>query len=434
MTSFTDASGYAGHAEQLFTPRHEEEIADILARAGREGVPVTIQGALTGLAGGAVPKGGWAISMANFKRLDVSDGAARVGPGTLLCDVQKAALASGQFYAPDPTENTSSIGGNIAANASGSRSFKFGATRRHVRALRVVTMDGSIVEYRRGEQVDFEVPKIPLPNVRKFSCGYQLKPGMDYCDLFIGSEGTLGVVTEAELGLLPAPGEILGGVVFFPNEGSALDAVDRWRPTPGLRLLEFLDSRSIKLMELPYGAAVLIELEGDAELDMKGALEAESWFGSSAADREKFRLFRHRLPEKIHAHLRKLGLVVIATDYAVPLEKNREILDIYREVLSEHFEDRFVMFGHIGDAHVHTELLPKDQEEWDRSPAVIADLARKVVELGGTVGAEHGLGKRKAHLLNVQYGPEHIAAMRAVKARFDPAGLLGRGTLFTSPA
>src|SRR4029079_10177855 len=122
--------------------RHEEEVAEILTRAGREGVPVTIQGALTGLAGGAVPKGGWAISMAHFNRLDVSDGAARVGPGTLLCDVQKAAIASGQFYAPDPTENTSSIGGNIAANASGSRSFKFGATRRHVRALRVVTMDG----------------------------------------------------------------------------------------------------------------------------------------------------------------------------------------------------------------------------------------------------------------------------------------------------
>ncbi len=429
---FTDASGYAGHADQVFTPRHEEEIAEILTRAQREGVPVTVQGALTGLAGGAVPQGGWVISLSNFKKLDVTDGAARVGAGTLLRDVQQAAIASGQFYPPDPTENTSSIGGNIAANASGSRSFMFGATRRHVRALRVVTMDGRIVEHRRGQKVDFEVPKLPLPNVRKFSCGYQLKPGMDYCDLFIGSEGTLGIVTEAELGLLPAPGEgdILGGVVFFPDEESALDAVDRWRPTPGLRLLEFLDSNSIKLMELPYGAAVLIELEGDADLDMTGALESESWFGSSASDREKFRLFRHRLPEKIHAHLRKLGLVVIATDYAVPLEKNREMLNIYREVLSDNFEDRYVMFGHIGDAHVHTELLPQDQEEWDRSPGVIAELAKTVVELGGTVGAEHGLGKRKAHLLGVQYAAEHIAAMRSVKHRFDPSGLLGRGTLF----
>jgi FAD/FMN-containing dehydrogenase len=430
MHAITDASGYAGFADQVFTPRHEEEIAEILTRAAREGIPVTVQGALTGLAGGAVPQGGWAISLANFKKLDISQGAARVGTGTLLRDVQQAAIASGQFYPPDPTENTSSIGGNIGSNASGSRSFMFGATRRHVRALRVVTMDGRIAEYRRGTPVDFDVPQIPLPNVRKFSCGYQLKPGMEFCDLFIGSEGTLGIVTEAELGLLPAPGEILGGVVFFPDEDTALDAVDRWRPTPGLRLLEFLDAHSIRLMDLPYGAAVLIELEGDADLDMTGALEAESWFGSTPADREKFRLFRHRLPEKIHAHLRKLGLVVIATDYAVPLEKNREMLDIYRAVLRENFEDRYVMFGHIGDAHVHTELLPKDAEEWDRSPRVIAELARKVVELGGTVGAEHGLGKRKAHLLGVQYAPEHIAAMRAVKARFDPHGLLGRGTLF----
>ncbi|MEO8097456.1 MAG: FAD-binding oxidoreductase [Acidobacteriota bacterium] len=430
MMEITDASGYAGHADQVFTPRHEEEIAEILTRAGREGIPVTVMGALTGLAGGAVPKGGWAISMGNFKRLDVENGAARVGSGTLLRDVQSGALATGQFYAPDPTENTSSIGGNIGANASGSRSFMFGATRRHVRALRVVLMDGRIVEYRRGQPVDFEVPQIPLPNVRKFSCGYQLKPGMDYCDLFIGSEGTLGIVTEAELGLLPAPGEVLGGIVFFPDEESALDAVDRWRPTHGLRLLEFLDSRSMKLMEQPYGAAVIIELEGDAELDMRGALENESWFGSSTRDRERFRQFRHRLPEKIHEHLRKLGLIVIATDYAVPLERNREMLNTYREVLGEHFEDRFVMFGHIGDAHVHTELLPRDKEEMQRSHAVIAGLARTVVSLGGTVGAEHGLGKRKAHLLNFQYSAEHIQAMRAVKARFDPLGLLGQGTLF----
>jgi FAD/FMN-containing dehydrogenase len=430
MHAFTDASGYAGQADQLFTPRHEEEIAEILTRAVREGVPVTVQGALTGLAGGAVPKGGWAISMANFKRLDVEQGAARVGAGAILRDVQHAAIAHGQFYPPDPTENTSSIGGNIGSNASGSRSFMFGATRRHVRALRVVTMDGCITERRRGTPVDFDVPAIPLPNVRKFSCGYPLRPGMDYCDLFIGSEGTLGIVTEAELGLLPAPGEILGGVVFFRDEESALDAVDRWRPTPGLRLLEFLDQQSIRLMELPYGAAVLIELEGDEDLDMTAALESESWFGSSVSDREKFRLFRHRLPEKIHAHLRKLGLIVIATDYAVPLEKNREMLDIYRSVLCENFEDRYVMFGHIGDAHVHTELLPKDAEEWNRSPRVIAELAQKVVELGGTVGAEHGLGKRKAHLLGVQYRAPHIAAMREVKARFDPHGLLGRGTLF----
>jgi len=427
----TDASGYAGRADQVFTPRSEEEIAAILVRASAEGVPVTVMGALTGLAGGAVPKSGWAISMAQFRRLNVFPGNARVGTGVLLRDVQAEATASGQFYAPDPTENTSSIGGNIGANASGSRSFRYGATRQHVRAVRAVHIDGRIVEYRRGDKVDFDVPRIPLPRTRKHSAGYRLEPGMDFVDLFIGSEGTLGVVTEAELQLLPAPGEILGGVVFFPTEDAALDAVDRWRPAPGLRMLEFLDSRSLKLMEQPYGAAVLLELEGDAELDMTGALENESWFGSSAADRERFRQFRHRLPERIHERLRRAGFVVLATDYAVPLERNRDILALYRTVLSRNFGDKFVMFGHIGDAHVHTEILPETQQEWERGTEVAVELAQEVVAMGGTVGAEHGLGKRKAHLLSIQYHPAEIEAMRSVKRRFDPQGLLGQGNLFS---
>ena len=430
MTDIIDASGYAGSADQVFTPRSEEELAAILVRTSSEGVPVTIMGALTGLAGGAVPKSGWAISMAQFRKLDVNPGRARVGTGVLLRDVQAAATASGQFYAPDPTENTSSIGGNIGANASGSRSFRYGATRKHVQAMRVVHMDGRIVEYRRGEKVDFDVPRIPLPRTRKHSAGYRLEPGMDYVDLFIGSEGTLGVVTEAELQLLPAPGEILGGAVFFPTEGAALDAVDRWRPTPGLRMLEFLDSRSMKLMEQPYGAAVLVEMEGDAELNMTGAFEDESWFGSSAADRERFRQFRHRLPERIHERLRRAGFVVLATDYAVPLERNRDILSLYRSVLTQNFGDKFVMFGHIGDAHVHTEVLPETDREWKRATEIAVDLAKEVVAMGGTVGAEHGLGKRKAHLLSIQYNPAEIEAMRSVKRRFDPQGLLGQGNLF----
>jgi FAD/FMN-containing dehydrogenase len=426
----TDASGYAGHAGQVFTPRSEEELAEILTRAAAQETPVTVMGALTGLAGGAVPQGGWAISMAQFRKLEIGAGSARVGAGVLLRDVQNAALGAGQFYAPDPTENTSSIGGNIGANASGSRSFRFGATRRHVRALRVATMDGRIAEYRRGTPVDFEVPAIPLPDVRKHSCGYRLAPGMDYVDLFIGSEGTLGVVTEAELALLPAPGEIFGGVVFFPSEEAALDAVDRWRPAPELRMLEFLDSRAMRIMDMPYGAAVIVETEGPPELDMAGALEDDSWFGGEPRDRERFRQFRHRLPERIHERLRRAGFVVIATDYAVPLAHNREILEVYRRVLTRNFGDRFTMFGHIGDAHVHTEILPETRAEWERAGEVATELAREVVRMGGTVGAEHGLGKRKAHLLAIQYAPEHIEAMRAVKRRFDPLGLLGQGTLF----
>jgi FAD/FMN-containing dehydrogenase len=431
----SDVSGYPGHADQVFSPRDEEELAAILARASNEGVPVTVMGAMTGLAGGAAPQGGWGVSMIKFRRLDISPGSARVGVGTLLREVQAAAAASGQFYAPDPTENTSSIGGNIAANASGSRSFRYGATRPHVVALRVALLDrrkpGSrIVEYRRGQPVDFDVPKIPLPRSTKHSAGYRLAPGMDVVDLFIGSEGTLGVVSEAELQLLPAPKEIMGGVVFFPSEDAALDAVDRWRPTPGLRMLEYLDRGSLEIMEEPHAAAVMVEQEGEIDLDMKGALEDDSWFGTSPSDRERFRRFRHALGERVNERIHRGGFMKLGTDYAVPRDKGREIIRIYRKTLDRDLGLPYVIYGHVGDAHLHINTFPASKGEFDRAKAVLDDLATPVVELGGTVGAEHGLGKRKAHLLKVQYGPEAIEAMRAVKQRFDPQWLLGQGNLF----
>lgn len=426
----SDASSYPGHAEQVFAPRGEEELAAILAQASKEGVPVTVMGAMTGLAGGASPQGGWGVSMAKFRRLDVGAGKATVGTGVLLREVQAAAAASGQFYAPDPTENTSSIGGNLAANASGSRSFRYGSTRNHVLALRAVLMDGSIREYRRGEKVDFQVPQIPLPRSTKHSAGYRLAPGMDFADLFIGSEGTLGVVTEAELQLLPAPKEIMGGVVFFPDEASAIDAVERWRPVPGLRMLEYLDRGSLEIMEVPHGAAVMVEQEGEIDLDMTGALEEVSWFGTSPADRERFRRFRHGLAEGVQARIHRGGFTKLGTDYAVPRDKTREIVRIYRTALDRDLGIPYVMYGHVGDAHLHINTFPSNQQEHARAKSVLDELARPVVELGGTVGAEHGLGKRKAHLLKIQYAPEHIEAMRAVKRRYDPQSLLGRGNLF----
>lgn len=431
----SDVSGYPGHADQIFSPRDEEELAAILARASKEGVPVTVMGAMTGLAGGAAPLGGWGVSMTRFRRLDIGSGSARVGAGTLLRDVQAAAAASGQFYACDTTENTSSIGGNIAANASGSRSFLYGATRAQILALRVALLDAAgcrVVEYRRGQAVDFDVPKIPLPRSTKHSAGYRLAPGMDFVDLFIGSEGTLGVVTEAELQLLPAPREIMGGVVFFPSEEAALDAVDRWRPVPGLRMLEYLDRGSLEIMQEPYAAAVMVEQEVEIDLGMAGAFEDDSWFGTSPSDRERFRRFRHALGERVNQRIHRGGYMKLGTDYAVPRDQGREIIRIYRKALDRDLGLPYVIYGHVGDAHLHINTFPASKAEFERAKAVLDDLAKPVVELGGTVGAEHGLGKRKAHLLPVQYKPEVIEAMRAVKRGFDPQWLLGRGNLFPS--
>jgi len=430
----TDASGYPGHADQVLSPVNEEEVAAILRRASAENIPVTVMGALTGVTGGGAPEGGWGLSLARLRRLEIQPGKATVGPGILLREVQQAAAASGQFYAPDPTENTSSIGGNIAANASGSRSFRYGATREYVESLRVCMMDGRVLEVRRGDKVDFPVPAIPLPRTTKHSAGYRLAPAMDLVDLFVGSEGTLGVVTGAELRLLPTPGELLGGVVFFPSDEAALDAVGRWRPAPGLRMLEYLDRPSLEMMDAPHAAALIIELEGDIGLDMgldmTGALENDSWFAISAADRERLRQFRHTLPERVNARIRRTGFMKISTDYAVPIEKNRQMLCTYRKELRKELAGKHVIFGHIGDAHLHINTFSESPAEFERAKALMTELAGAAASLGGTVGAEHGLGKRKAHLLEVQYSQRDIQSMREVKRRYDPQWLLGRGTLF----
>jgi len=442
-----DASGYQGNAEALFLPATEEELLDVLRKSTATRTPVTIAGAGTGVAGGRCPEGGWIISMEKFRKLEIHQGYAVAGSGVLLRELQAAAQAGGQFYAPDPTENSSAIGGNIAANASGSRSFRYGDTRRHVRALRVALMDGTLLALRRGEPLPFAAPPVPMPETTKHSAGYWLKPGMDYLDLFIGSEGTLGVVTEAEVQLLPAPKHLLTGVIFMPDDAAALSAVEAWRGTPLLRMLEYMDAGSLDLLrgkypEIPAGAraALLIEQELAAEdgpemeewadrLIDSGSLGEASWFAANAADRERFRRFRHALPESVNDAVRRNGFLKLGSDYAVPLARNREMMAYYRGRLEAEFPGRYVIFGHIGDAHVHVNILPTAEVEFERGNRLMIEFARHAVALGGTVGAEHGLGKRKAHLLRLQYDDEAIEAMKEIKSRFDPLWLLGRGTL-----
>lgn len=433
-----DASGYRGSAEKIFLPRTQAEVAEILREAAALGKPVTIAGAGTGLTGGRVPHTGWLICLERLNRIEVHDGFAVCGAGVLLRDVQ-AAAAPRQFYAPDPTESSASIGGSIATNASGSRSFLYGATRRHVRAIHVVLMDGTGLNLQRGEKPPFTLPAVASPPTTKNTAGYWLRPDADYMDLFIGSEGTLGVVTEAELALLPAPKELFTGVLFFESDADALDNVDAWRPLPGLRMLEYLDAASLGLLraqfpEIPAQAraCVLIESENERWLNECQAMEA-SWLATGAADRERFRLFRHALPEAVNNLVRRRNLTKMGSDYAVPVARNREMLDIYRQTLDLEFPGQYVIFGHIGDAHVHVNILPANEQEWKRGNELMTEFARQAVALGGTVSAEHGLGKRKRHLLEIQFSAAEIEKMKDVKRRLDPHWLLGPGTLFAQP-
>jgi FAD/FMN-containing dehydrogenase len=446
-----DESGFTGHGEGLFRPGTERAAAAILAEAARTATPVTVAGAGTGVVGGRVAQGGWVLSTERFRRLEVGSGSARIGAGILLQDLQLAAKISGQFYAPDPTEWGASVGGTIATNASGSRSFLYGSTRRHLLSVTVALMDGSVRKYGRGERLDFAYTPLPAPRCRKHTAGYYLPPDAGFLELFCGSEGTLAVVLEAEVQLLPQPVSLLSGVVFFLTEDAALDAAEAWRDIAQLRMLEFFDGPSLELLRGPYPeipaaaeAALLVEqivdgLEEDAEeawLERMETFEAleDSWFGTADADRERFRIFRHKLPEVVNERIKRNGFQKMGTDAAVPLERNREMMRWYRQVLDEQFPGKAVMYGHVGDAHLHVNVLPETEDDARRGRAFQYESARQAVALGGTVSAEHGLGKKKAHFLALEFTPAQIQAMCDVKRHFDPQWLLGRGNLLPLPA
>ncbi|MDX2152001.1 MAG: FAD-binding oxidoreductase [Bryobacteraceae bacterium] len=444
----TDASGFTGWAERILVPASEAELVDIVRAAGASRTPVTIIGARSGLTGGSVAQGGWAVSLERFNRLTIAQGYADAGAAVTLLTLRDAAAPTGQFYAPDPTEITASVGGTIATNASGSRSFRYGSTRRHIESVRAIFADGRVATFRRGDGIDFPVSPVPWPATTKCTAGYPLQPGMDYIDLLCGSEGTLGIITEARVKLLPIPAHLFAAVVFFAADEDALNAVDAWRPVAGLRMLEYVDRNSLELIEPRFPeipararATLLIEAEGEPDLDAwsdrleaTNALADDSWFATSASDRERFRRFRHALPEMVNATVLQRGFMKMGTDYAVPIEKSREILAYYRERLEAELPGRYVIYGHIGDAHAHVNMLPADDREASIAGGFLKEFAAKAVSLGGTVSAEHGLGKRKAKLLALQYQPEHIAAMVEVKTRLDPHWLLGRGTLLPVPA
>lgn len=441
-----DAGGLTGHADKIIVPKDEAELIAVVREAQDSRTPLTIAGGGSGLTGGRVPQGGWLVSMERFRRLDVRPGSATVGAGVTLHDLHAAAKASGQFYPPDPTETMAFLGGTIACNSSGSRSFKYGATRQWIESLRVLLMDGRLLEVKRGDSIDFDVPEIPQPRAKKHSAGYPLKPAMDWVDLFVGSEGTLGLVLDAEVRLLPAPPALLNGIVFFPSDETCFDALEAWRSVPDLRMLEYVDEPSLRMIATKYpdiptaahGALIVEQIvSGDSEIDAwVDRLEAQqglaelSWFGTSDVDRERFRKFRHALPETVLAISERNGFMKLGTDFSVPNEHNRAMIAYYRERMDRIMPGEYCIYGHVGDSHAHVNMMPSTQERFDGGVAVMLDFAHKAVELGGSVAAEHGLGKRKTKFLAIQYTPDQIEAMKAVKRRLDPHWLLGQGNLF----
>jgi D-lactate dehydrogenase (cytochrome) len=485
-----DASNTAGgRAERVLFPESPEEVARALAEAARARTPVTVAGAGTGIVGGRVPQGGVVLSTAKLNRVGefvretLASGWANAGAGVVLSDFQREAKARGLLYPPDPTEESCYLGGTVATNASGARTFKYGPTRGYVRALKVALTTGDLLDIRRGHlfagadgsvrvpvdggrSIETRLPTYKMPSTRKHAAGYFVAPGMDLIDLFVGSEGTLGVITEVELSLLPQPEGVLSGVVFFRREEPLLafirDARERSlksRETSrsenahggaklDARALEYFDGEALNFLReryplVPLGAAgaVFFEQETTAETEealmsewlelceRHDALADDSWFGTNEHDRAEMRAFRHALPVMVNEWLARRGQRKVSTDMAVPDEAFPEMLRFYKETLRAG-RLSYVIFGHIGDNHVHVNILPRDDAEAAAAREVYGRFVERAVSLGGTVSAEHGVGKIKREYLRALYGDAALREMAELKRAFDPSCVLGRGNVF----
>ena len=480
----TDASNFqGGYADGVVFPENEKEVTDFLKEAHRSGTSVTVAGSGTGLTGARAPLGGWVLAtdrLARVKEIHKNPAGksswAVAEPGISLKDFQDQVSSAGLLYPPDPTSFKSFIGGNVGTNASGPRTFKYGPTRDFIRRLRVALATGEVLNIRRGEIFSspggiLEIPlasgsrlKIPLPTYAaprvKNTAGYFASPKMDAVDLFIGSEGTLGVVTEIEVGLIPLPSECFGFVGFFPSEEkswkfaaetrSRTKANQAARNDAGIqaRAIEYMDGPSLDLIrgkfpEIPNtaGAAIFVEQECQNEtremllegwcalLEKHGAIMEDFWLAENAQELDRQHAFRHQVPLEVKDFLARSGQSKVGTDMAVPESAFEEFMRYQCKRLAAVGLPN-VTFGHIGDCHVHLNILPKNNKEHDRALALHAELIERAIAAGGTIAAEHGIGKLKKPFLLRMVGEKGVREMAAVKKTLDPKGILGRGSLF----
>ncbi len=486
-----------GRAERVVFPENSEEVAEVLRVATAANTPVTVSGAGTGTVGGRIPFAGIVLATDKLNQIrsivhEEPGGSAVAEAGVRLSDLQRFVESENLFYPPDPTERSCFLGGTVATNASGARTFKYGPTRNYVQRLKLVLATGDVIDLRRGELradasrrmkiplprgrfLEAQLPSYRLPETRKHASGYYVAPEMDVLDLFIGSEGTLGVVTEIEVALLPRPEGLLSGIVFFSSEDNLLAFVRDARvaslcarestvvgaryavPLPvyekhgrsiDARALEYFDSESLgflrqKYETIPAGAVGAIFFEQETTpatedslmtewlsmLERHDALIDNSWFATSEHDQAKLREFRHALPVLMNEWFARHNQRKVSTDMSVPDEAFPGMLRFYQDTLRSS-ELRYTIFGHIGDNHVHVNILPRNDAEATKARAIYLQFLRRAAAVGGTLSAEHGIGKLKRDYLRLFYSEEHLREMAALKRAFDPAGILGRGNIF----
>jgi len=463
----TDASFIReGHAERVVFPESIEDVSEVLASANQDRIRVTVSGAGTGTVGGRVAFGGIVLATDKLNRIksivhNEGGGFAVVEPAVILSDLQRAVDQEGLLYPPDPTERGCYVGGTVATNASGARTFKYGPTRNYISRLKVVLASGEILDLRRGtvhadatgilrlgQSIELKLPTYRRPNTRKNASGYFVAPGMDAIDLFIGSEGTLGVICEIEVRLIPKPQGLLSGVVFFADEADVLALVADAREHADARALEFFDNESLNFLRAKYPTipanavgAIFFEQETNetneetvfdqwqALLDQHHAFP-DSWFATNEQDQAKLREFRHQLPVLMNEWFAHYKQRKVSTDMSVPDAAFPELFRLYKDTLRASGL-RYTIFGHIGDNHVHVNILPRDDAEGARAREFYIQFLKYAASVGGTLSAEHGVGKLKREYLRFFYTDDQLREMAALKKSLDPNGILGRGNIFS---
>lgn len=504
-----------GYAEHLFYARSEADVVAVVKWAYETKTPLTISAGRTGLTGGAVPQGGVLLTLEQMDKLlaiGVNESGNRFylrgEPGVTL-EVLNSVVKKKQldplkgkgtpeeqqalnkflqlpkpyFFPPDPTEMTAHLGGAIAANASGARSFRYKAIRQWVRRLRVVLPNGDIldiprgtiqakagvflIELTNGTTIEIHVPGYSMPKTKN-AAGLFAQPDMDLIDLFIGSEGILGIITEAEVWLEQYPEQSLTIFAFFPTEEAAINFVQEVRretspvkPT----LVEYFDSHAVEMLrearekgtggvtvpaqvdecqaiiflEIPFSESAMEAtfMAAQEVLEKFGIGMDDTWAGIEAGDLEKMKAVRHLIPESVNAliaqrkqkypRVHKLG-----TDMAVPDEHLETIIAYYKTHL-EKAGLEYIIFGHIGDNHLHVNILPRTDTEVDQGMTLYRQFAQKAVELGGTVSAEHGIGKLKRGFLQIMYGNSGLKEMAEVKQALDPEWIINPGNMIPRP-
>ena len=437
-----DASGLLLVPEVVGRPESVEEVVELVRQATAHRIPITCAGAQTSTTAASITDRGMLLSLRALDRISAIDEETktiRVEPGALVGEIKRTAAAAGLLFAPDPTsEEESTIGGAIACNASGARTFKYGATRRHVQALKVVMASGETMQFRRT-------------NLEKNTVGYAF--AHDPIDWFIGSEGTLGIVVEAELALLPLPAHVVGLAVFFSSEDDALNFVVAARESRTVtpRCIEYFDDQAIGIARaathggiLPDGAMAMVYVEEEVGDDLDTTLgEWGNLIESVATDFDPLvfdgearlkeaRQIRHSIPSTMNergTRHRDAGGRKVSTDWAVPYRKVTEAIRTARGLAAEYGIEQAVIYGHAGNGHPHQNFTARDAQELATIEAVVEQTLRHVLALGGTVAAEHGIGKIKRRWLPLQMNGLQIAMMTAVKRELDPLGILAPGNI-----